>query len=484
MNKCFFIIIVWVVALCAFGQNTLSLPSAIAMARERSYDAMVARLNYMSQYWSYRSFKAELLPSVNIYGNLLQFDRSMVEARNFDDGRISYVENNSMSNSVSLSIDQNIVALGGKLSVQSYLYKLDQYSYDKTTYNSRPIRLSYTQPLRAFNSLKWQKKTEPLKYEQAKRAYLEAMENVGIQVVNLFFNVLSAQSVYKQSVANKKDREYLYEIAKKRHELGTVTKSEILQLELSVLNADVEVANNLLNLDNCKFSLFSYLRMADYKDIELLPPYTISDKAIAVNDVVERALDNSSHNMQQQISILEARKSLAQAKANKGLQMQLSSEIGFNRTAETLKGAYSGLKDNEIIGLTVSLPIFDWGVSKGRVKMAEADLEATKVREEQSHETYLESLRMCVMQYNAQASQCRNALRALDIADERYDITKRRYETGSVSVTDLNTAQQEAEAARSQYISLLKSYWNNYYLIQKETLYDWERNCDIVNVFE
>ena len=206
MNKCFFIIIVWVVALCAFGQNTLSLPSAIAMARERSYDAMVARLNYMSQYWSYRSFRAELLPSVNIYGNLLQFDRSMVETRNFDDGRISYVENNSMSNSVSLSIDQNIVALGGKLSVQSYLYKLDQYSYDKTTYNSRPIRLSYTQPLRAFNSLKWQKKTEPLKYEQAKRAYLEAMENVGIQVVNLFFNVLSAQSVYKQSVANKKDQ--------------------------------------------------------------------------------------------------------------------------------------------------------------------------------------------------------------------------------------------------------------------------------------
>ena len=51
-------------------------------------------------------------------------------------------------------------------------------------------------------------------------------------------------------------------------------------------------------------------------------------------------------------------------------------------------------------------------------------------------------------------------------------------------MTDLNTAQQEAEAARSQYISLLKSYWNNYYLIQKETLYDWERNCDIVNVFE
>lgn len=472
-------IIMMFLSLNIYGQNVLSLSSAIAMAQERSYDAMVAKLNYMSQYWSYRSFRAELLPSVNLYGNLLQFDRSMVETRNFDDGRISYVENNSMSNSLSLSVDQNIVALGGKLSVQSYLYKLDQYSYDKTTYNSRPIRLSYTQPLRSFNTLKWQKKTEPLKYEQAKRAYLEAMEDVGIQVVSLFFNVLSAQSLYKQSLANKKDREYLYEIAKKRHVLGTVTKSEILQLELSILNADVEVANNLLTLDNCKFSLFSYLRVANYTDIELLPPYTISDKKIIVNDVVEKALSNSSHNMQQQISILEVQKSLAQAKANKGLQMQLSSEIGFNRTADTFKGAYSGLKDNEIIGVSVSLPIFDWGVSRGRVKMAEADLEAAKTRVEQSHETYLQALKMCVMQYNAQASQCKNALRALDIADERYDITKRRFEAGAISVTDLNTAQQEADAARSQYIELLKSYWNNFYLIQKETLYDWERNRNI-----
>lgn len=80
--------------------------------------------------------------------------------------------------------------------------------------------------------------------------------------------------------------------------------------------------------------------------------------------------------------------------------MQLSSEIGFNRTAETLKGAYSGLKDNEIIGLSVSLPIFDWGVSKGRVKMAEADLEAAKVRVEQSPETYLQSLRIIQTRLN------------------------------------------------------------------------------------
>lgn len=467
----------------AYAQ-TLSLSSAIQIAQQQSYDAMVARLSFMSQYWSYRSFRAELLPAVNLSGNLLQFDRSMVEARNYDDGRIAYVENNSMSNSLALSVDQNIVATGGKLSVQSYLYRLDQFSYDSKTYNSQPIRLSYTQPLWAYNSLKWQKKTEPLKYESAKRAYLESMEGVAIQAVTLFFNVLSAQSTYMQSVSTLKDRQYLFEIAKKRLDLGTITKSELLQLELSLLNAQVDVNNQELALKSQKFRLFSYLRIFDYESIELVPPYIIPDISVNIDEVIKKALDNTTHTLQQQITQLESQKLVAQAKANRGIQMQLNSEIGFNRTANRFKEAYQSLKDNEIVGLTLSLPIFDWGVSKGRVKMAEADLEVTKTQLEQAHETYIQDLQTSVLQFNMQSKQCKNALRAQNIADERYDITMRRYEAGAVTVTDLNTAQQEAENARAQYIQQLQTFWSGYYNLRKATLYDWERKQNLTVDFD
>lgn len=467
------IVLFW--CMCCNAQQ-LTLISAIQIAQQQSYDAMVARLSFMSQYWSYRSFRAELLPAVNLSGNLFQFDRSMVEARNFDDGRISYVENNSMSNSLSLSVNQNIVSLGGKLSVQSYLYRLDQFSYDSKIYNSQPIRLSYTQPLWAYNSLKWQKKTEPLKFENGKRGYLESMESVAIETVQLFFNVLSAQSTYQQSVNTFKDRQYLFEIAKKRLDLGTITKSELLQLELSLLNAQVDVNNQELSLKNQKFRFFSYLRIFDYESIELVPPYIIPDISVNIDEVIKKALENTTHTLQQQITQLESQKLVAQAKANRGIQMQLNGEIGFNRTANRFKEAYQSLKDNEIVGLTLSLPIFDWGVSKGRVKMAEADLEVTKTQLEQAHETYIQDLQASVLQFNIQSIQCKNALRAQDIADERYDIIMQRYEAGAVTVTDLNTAQQEATSARAQYIRQLQAFWTGYYCLRKLTLYDWINN--------
>lgn len=462
----------------------LTLTKAIKIAQDNSYDAMMAKYSFLASYWTYRSFKAELLPSMNLRGGLLNFDHSIVPVRNYEDGQVAYVNNNSMNNNLTLSVDQQIVATGGTVSLQSYLYRLDQFDYNQRTYNSQPLRVSYTQPLKSFNSLKWEKKTAPLEYKIAQNDYASSMQDVTIRVTSLFFSVLSAQSDYKQSVSSMKDREALLEIAKERLSLGTTTKGEVLQLELSLLNARMAVNKNKLNLDDVMYNLFSYLRVSGYENVELVPPYTVPDILLDVEEVIEKAMENSSHILEQKQQMLEAEKSLAQAKSNKGLQMTLSGEAGFTQTASTFSGAYKRPMDNEIVGLTFSLPIFDWGVSRGRVKMAQARLDVVRTQLEQAHLDYVQALRKKVLQFNLQPVQCRDALRAQDIAEERYGIMRKRFEAGSVSVTDLNTAQQEMESAKSQYISQLDIFWSDYYSLQKLTLYDWIQKQNIEYEYE
>lgn len=458
----------------------ITLNNAIKIAQENSLDAKSAHFSFLASYWTYRSFKAELLPSMNLSGGLMNYNRSLVEARNYDDGRLSYVSNNTLSNSLTFSVDQQIVATGGTVSLMSYLHRLDQFTYDEKTYNTQPLRISYTQPLRAFNSLKWQKKTAPLEYEIAQKRYASSMQDIAIRVTSLFFRVLSAQSDYQQSKATLADREALYAMAQKRLELGTTTKSEVLQMELSVLNARVSEGNNRITLDDAKYNLFSYLRVTDYENAELVPPYNVPDLVISMDEVLQKAITNSSHTREQRLQMLNAERSLAQAKANKGIQITLNGELGFMQTANDFAGAYRNLRDNEIVGLTLRLPIFDWGVSKGRVRMAQAQLEVVKTQQEQNHQDYIQELRKKVLQFNAQPSQCRNSLRAQEIAEERYDIMRRRYEEGMVSVTDLNTALQEMTSAKAQYISQLNTFWSDYYSLQKSTLYDWNLNRDII----
>lgn len=464
--------------------QTLTLNNAIKIAQENSLDAQIARFSFMSKYWQYRSFKAQLKPSVNLGGTLGNFNHSVVEARDPETGRVNQVNNNTMTNYLTLSLDQKIAATGGTVSLQSYLYRLDQFDYKEKTYNSQPLRISYTQSLRAFNSLKWEKETAPVEYQIAERTYISALQDVTIRVASLFFSVLAAQSNYKQSLATVEDRERLYEVSKSRLNLTTTTKSEVLQMELSLLNAKMAVKKNKIILDDAMYDLFSYLRLTDYENAELMPPYTVPDILVNADDVLQKAIKNSSHGLDQKLQMLEAQKTLAQAKANKGIQMTLSSEIGFSQTGNTFGGAYSNLKDNEIIALSLSLPIFDWGVSKGRVKMAQAQLDVIKTQLEQSHLDYMQNLRKKVTQFNAQPTQCKDALRAQEIAVERYEITRKRYEAGAISVTELNTAQQEMESAKAQYISQLSSFWNDYYTLQKATLHDWQSKSDLTVDFE
>ena len=457
----------------------LTLANAIKIAQENSLDAKSARFSFLASYWTYRSFRAELLPSVNLSGGLMNFNHSLVETRNYEDGRLAYVSNNTLSNNLTLSVDQQIAATGGTVSLQSYLYRLDQFSYDERTYNSQPLRISYRQPLRAYNSLKWQKKTAPLEYEIAQKRFATAMQDIAIKVTALFFNVLSAQSNYQQSKSSAEERKALYAMAQKRLELGTTTKSEVLQMELSQINARVSEARNRLSLDDAMYDLFSYLRVTDYEQAELLPPYSVPDIVLSMDEVLQKAMANSSHTREQRLQMLSAEQNLAQAKSNKGLQVTLSGELGFMQSGQDISSAYRNLRDNEVIGLTLRLPIFDWGVSKGRVRMAQAQLEVVRTQQEQNHQDYIQELRKKVMQFNAQPTQCRDALRAQEIAEERYDIMRRRYETGTVTVTDLNTAQQEMTSAKAQYISQLSTFWNDYYALQKSTLFDWSERRDI-----
>lgn len=454
----------------------LSLSDAITIAQRNSYDAQLARFSFMSSYWAYKSFRAELLPSVSLTGGIMNFNHSRVEARNAEDGKINYVDNNSLTNSLTLSLDQEISSLGGTLSLQSYLYRLDQFDYKMTTYNTLPLRLSYAQPLRTYNELKWSKITEPKEYEKAKKVFLENIEDVAIHVVQLYFESISAQSNYRQNESKYKDLEALYEISKKRLALGTITKGDLLQLELSMLNSKVEVNNSKIKMDDSLFDLLSYMRVNDYQRVKLTLPENVLDIILNADEVLQKTLTNSSHVIEQDLSVLTAQQSLAKAKSAKGIQMQLNAEVGFNRTADGFAASYSHLQDNEIVGVTITLPIFDWGVQKGKVMVAKSNLELAKIKKEQTNNDYVQKVKREVLQFSFQSEQCRTSMRAQQISKERYDITKKQFEAGNISVTELNMALQELETAKFQYISQLKTYWLYYYTLRRYTLYDWQNH--------
>ena len=63
------------------------------------------------------------------------------------------------------------------------------------------------------------------------------------------------------------------------------------------------------------------------------------------------------------------------------------------------------------------------------------------------------------------------------VARQTYDVTQGRYLIGkNITITELNTAQTETDAAQRDYYSALKTYWSTYFELRKLTLYDFIRN--------
>ena len=462
------------------GQQTLNLSETIHAARNQSVEALEARQAFISTYWAYRSYQASRLPSFYMYGNLMNFDRSLTLLQNPEDGTLNYVSSNNLQNGVGLQINQNITFTGGTLSVASDLSRIDQFGMNKSlTWYSRPITVSYYQPLFTYNQFKWDKKIEPKEYERGKRQYLETMESITVNAVYAYHNLLLAKVNNDISVSNFENSGNMLRIAKERLQLGTVTRAEYLQLELRMLNDSIAINESAVQVREAQMTLNSLLGYDE--SFEILP--VISDELPNIQMdydlVMAKSLENSSFSLNNELSLLNAESNVAYAKASRGFSFALNARFGMSQTGPEFPAAYKDLLDQEIVGISFSIPLFDWGLGKGKVQKAKAAQEVVKAQVQQSENDYRRQMFTAVSQFNNQRQQCLVSHRAMHIAAERYDLTMHRFREGNASVTDLNMAQTENDSAQRQYISDLRNFWIYYYTLRKYTLFDFINNCDL-----
>ncbi len=93
---------------------------AIATARAGSVDAAVALNELKTAYWEYRTFRADLLPEVNLEATLPSY-RKNYSSYQLEDGTYTFVRNNVLQMAGNLSVQQNIWLTGGTLSLTTSL---------------------------------------------------------------------------------------------------------------------------------------------------------------------------------------------------------------------------------------------------------------------------------------------------------------------------------------------------------------------------
>tara|TARA_R110002096_G_scaffold308629_4_gene503166 strand:+ start:2969 stop:4459 length:1491 start_codon:yes stop_codon:yes gene_type:complete len=481
MNKKYLIVTGIFLILTCFSVRAQELVSytleeIIERAKNQSPAALNADTRRENRYWTYKLYQSDYNPQLNLEGTLPRYSQAFNSVEQ-PDGTIEFREVRQNYADLELGLRQVIAPTGGTLSVNSSTSRFDNFlatdNENQTRWNGVPINVRLIQPIFAFNRFKWDKKIEPFRYEESKREYVEEMEQISRIVTQMFFEFLIAQVNLDIASLNLQNSEAILKIEQGRYNIGTTYEDKLLQVELQVLEARQAVAQARLDMESSSLSLKSYIGLNENTTLNLLLPSDIPDFEVDVQKAIEYAFQNRSDAIRYKRQRTEAEAQVAQARGER-FQMSLNASYGYNKADLMWSSIYSNPNTQALVSLGINVPILDWGRNKARMSMAKADQKLTEFEIEQEIINFEQEIFTKVRKFIMLIDRVEITKTSDLVADKRYEISFRRYQSGNVTITDLGIAQQEKDKNRRSYVESLRDYWMAYYELRELTLYDFE----------
>lgn len=479
-----FLSILLLLPISLFGQGQQSdtlkidIQDAIEIARRQSPDVLVARHSFRSSYWNYCYYKANYKPTLSFSST--PYYNNQISIITMEDGVSKYIIQKQLRTDGSLSVSQNIPWTGGSVSVNTSLQRLDILGESKMhTYKSNPVTITFQQSIFGYNSLKWDKKIEPLRFEEAKKSYIETLELVSANTVNRFFNLARAQSNLQIAQINFANADTLYTFAKGRYNIGTITENEMLQLEINRLTEESNMFNAQLEVDDSMEALRTYLGITDETTISTEVTHKIPEIKIDLVDALSKATNNSPDMIKMERRKRESDSNVAYAKSQTGLKADIYAQLGLTQTSDDFNLVYKDPQNHQYAELGIRIPILDWGRGKGRISVAKSNRDMVYTQVEQDKTNFELNVSKLIKQFNLQTSRIKVAAKTDYTATRRNDVARRLYILERSTILDMNAAVAEQNSARRNYINALYNYWQLYYTIRSLTLFDFEKNIQL-----
>jgi len=449
----------------------------IDSAKNKSLLARVNKTQKEVAFYQYLSFNSTLKPQILFYGNIPSYSNDYFDVLQ-PDGTIKFLQRRQNFSNAGFSLTQQIAATGGQVSLNSNISRFDDFSNKVKLYNGTPVYFNLTQPIFGFNELKWGKKIEPLKLEEANRKYIQEMENIGQQIAAAYFDVLEAQNGIESSKTNYENSVHNYTIEKERINLGTTTEARLLQLELISLKSKQEQEKSKFNYQIALLNLKSQAGLFSDGDLKLTAPDSIPNLLLDINNIIQYARESRPEYIGFKRKKLESQRDINQA-ASQRKQINLIATVGYNNTGNEVRNVYENMRDQQRFSIGFNIPLVDWGRYTARVKTAEATEKLIDYNNELQEQTMVQQIISLVRNIQLLKSNIALAVETNSVARRRFEFSNQLFELGKLSITELSIAQTEKDQARRDYLAALREFWNAYFMLRVATLYDVEKGTPL-----
>lgn len=458
----------------------LDLQRTVQLANDSSLSAFRTKNMYMASYWEFRTFRAQRLPSLTLYMTPMRYYRDFTSRYDSEQNIDIYRQQQSLYSYGNLAVQQNFDITGGTFFIDSelgYFRNFGDLTYSQ--FSSVPIRIGYRQELIGYNKFRWEKKIEPLKFEKAQKELIANLEQTAETAAGYFFDLAMAQAEFELASESKINTEKLYLIGEEKHKIASIGQAELFTLKLDRVNAQNSLQNAEINLKRAMFTLAAYLNLDKNTKIDITLPDYPREMIISADDALMYARMYNSRFPETKLQLLESEQQLDKTRKEAMLSASLSASVGFNQIAESFGNVYKNPLQQDVVSLTLSVPLVDWGVRKGRYNMAKSNLNIARLTAQQDEIRLEEDIIMTVGDFTVQQQLIHSAEEAMGLAKMAYEQTQERFIIGKADISSLTLSTSRRQEAQRNYVTALKNYWQSYFKIRRLTLFDFEKGAPI-----
>lgn len=457
----------------SIAQEVLTLEKALSIAYEHSPSLIQSKLSLEQRQLNLKAQDASLKSQFSLDVNPFSYTRN----NQYDSYNSNWFANENMTSSASLGIRQPIKWTDGTVSLVndfSWQDASNRTSGGKNTSFNHNLSLRIEQPLFTYNRTKMQLKELEYALENAKISYAMQELNIEKSVTTQFYDVYQKQKDLNTAKDEYNNQKQNYEIIKNKVDAGLVAKEELYQAEVNLATSESSVYSSEISYENTKDNFKLLLGMSLDEDVMVLPNTDINTVSVNPNDAVKYALEQRMELRQKQITLEQDVFSIIRAKAENEFKGNLSARVGLDALSGKVNTMYNNPTDNEQIGVSLTIPIFDWGAKKAKVKSSQLAMESNQVDFNEEKKNITLGVRQICRNLPTLVRQIEIKRKSIENAEHTYEINLEKYRNGNLTGMELQQYQTQLTSAKQAYTNAIISYKLELLNLKIQTLWDFE----------
>ncbi len=487
-KKAFFTAVLMLAAVPAFesgaqAQIVMTMEQALEYSEQHNPDLINSRMSMERYEQNLIAQKASLKSRFSLNLQPISYSQS----RQFDNRFSDWYTNRSLSSSGTFSISQPIIWTDATLSLNNNLsWQNNRSSVGGTTNSnkgfSNSLYLSLTQPIFTYNRTKMNLRQIEMNYENARISYALQLLNVERNITSQFYSLFTAQQNLEISESELENAEKNFNIIKDKVEADLVTKDEYYQAQVNLAQSRSSLENQKVSLENSKDNFKQALGIPLEEDIIVVCDIEADPVFVDFEKALESATTTRLELRQRQIQREQQEMSMIQVKDNDSFSGNISLSVGVMGDDPQFPHVYDNPTNNPRVSVSFSVPIFDWGARKARIKAAEIERKMFELSAEEELKSIEINVRSTCRSLNNLLEQISIAEQSQQNAQLTYELNEERYRNGELTGMQMNQFQTQLSNSKMSYTQAIINYKVQLLNIKILTLYDFEKDEPVVPI--